>query len=103
VSVISIGEIRRGIASLRDPVRQARFEALFTSVKKRFSGRIHAVDEGVAERWGALTGTLARIGVVLPAIDALIAATALHHDLTIVTRNEGDFRAAGVPVLNPFA
>jgi predicted nucleic acid-binding protein len=103
LSVISTGEIRRGIAALRDPVQQARFEAFLSSIKKRFAGRIHAVDGAVAERWGALTGGLARTGIALPAIDSLIAATAIHHDLTIVTRNEADFYAAGVSVLNPFS
>jgi predicted nucleic acid-binding protein len=103
LSVISLGEIRRGIAALRDPVQQARFEAFLATIKKRFAGRIHAIDHAVAERWGALTGGLGRTGILLPAIDSLIAATAMQHDLTVVTRNEADFHATGVPVLNPFS
>ena len=103
LSVISLGEIRRGIAALRDPVQQARFEAFLATIRKRFFGRTHIFDAAVAERWGAITGGLARAGIVLPAIDSLIAATAMHHDLTVVTRNEADFHAAGVPVLNPFS
>lgn len=98
-----MGEIRRGIAALRDPVQQARFEAFLATVRKRFSGRIHTIDGAIAERWGAMTGGLGRAGIVLPAIDSLIAATAMHHDLTVVTRNEADFLAAGVPVLSPFS
>jgi predicted nucleic acid-binding protein len=103
LSVVSIGELRSGIASARDSIKQARLEAFFAALVRRFSGRIHPFDQPIAERWGALNGVLSLRGIKLPGIDSLIAATALHHDFTVVTRNEADFRAAGVPVLNPFS
>jgi predicted nucleic acid-binding protein len=83
---------------LRDVVKQARLDASFLALRSRFRGRILAVDEAIAERWGKLAMT----GIKAPAIDSLIAATALQHDLTLVTRNEVDFRFPGLMVVNPF-
>jgi len=94
--------LRSGITSARDATKRARLEAFFAELLRHFSGRIHPFDQTIAERWGSLNGVLSLRGIKLPGIDSLIAATALHHDLTIVTRNEADFRAAGVSVLNPF-
>jgi hypothetical protein len=102
VSVLTLGEMQSGIARMHDAVKQARLESSFFALRSRFNGRILAVDEAVAERWGRLIGELAMTGVKAPAIDSLIAATALHHDLTVVTRNGADFRFAGLTVVNPF-
>jgi predicted nucleic acid-binding protein len=60
------------------------------------------VDADVAARWGILTGEAEKRGEPLPVIDSLIAATALHHDLTVVTRNVTDMRRCGAKVLNPW-
>ncbi|HUQ91267.1 MAG TPA: PIN domain-containing protein [Bryobacteraceae bacterium] len=68
----------------------------------RFRGRILAVDEGVADRWGWLAAHSRRQGKPIPIIDGLLAATALHHNLTVGSRNAADFAAARVPVLNPW-
>jgi predicted nucleic acid-binding protein len=68
----------------------------------RFTERILTFDDEVAERWGRLIGTLAKTGITLQSTDAMLAATALHHDLVIVTRNERHFLPAGLNVLNPF-
>lgn len=102
LSSITIGEIRRGIMKVADPQKQARLETFLAALRSRFAKRVLAIDADVAERWGRLTEALGARGVILPAIDSLIAATAIHHDLTVVTRDEADFRLAGVSVINPF-
>lgn len=64
--------------------------------------RILAIDEGIAQRWGALSAMAAKKGRPVPVIDGLMAATALHHDLMLVTRDDGDVSANGVPVVDPW-
>ena len=66
----------------------------------RFAGRVLPVDHLVADRWGRLTGEARGKGVPLPVIDGLLAATALHHDLTVVSRNVRDFAINGLTLLN---
>ena len=103
LSVLTLGEIRKGIAALPRPARRGQLAAwLETDLRARFSGRILPVDEAVADRWGLLTGEASRKGIRLPVIEGLLAATALSHNLTLVTRNAGDVAATGVPTLNPW-
>ncbi len=103
LSVLTLGEIRRGVASLPQARRRARLEAwLETDLRFRFHGRILSVDDKVADRWGLLTAQALKRGIVLPVIDALLAATALQHNLTFVTRDSGNVAAAGVAVFNPW-
>jgi hypothetical protein len=102
VSVVSVGELRRGIERVRDPRRRADLEAFLSALRARLGPRVLAFDAAVAERCGRLTARLAAAGRTAPAIDSLIAATALEHDLTMVTRNAGDFAGLEVPVVNPF-
>ena len=71
-------------------------------MRGRFSGRILPVDAAVADHWGLLAARARRIGAPLPIVDGLLAATALHHNLTMVSRNVCDFASAQVPVLNPW-
>ena len=71
-------------------------------LKLRFAGRWLAIDEEVAERWGLVTAQTGARGVVLPTIDGLIAATALVHGMTVVTRNTADMAATGALVSNPW-
>jgi len=68
----------------------------------RFAGRILPFDLGVAERWGRIEGRARSGSGKLPVVDSLIAATAIHHDLTLVTNNESDFARTGAAVLNPW-
>jgi predicted nucleic acid-binding protein len=68
----------------------------------RFSGRILPVDAGVADRWGWLAAEARRKGKALAVVNGLLAATALHYNLTMVSRNAGDFAIAQVAVLNPW-
>jgi predicted nucleic acid-binding protein len=68
----------------------------------RFAGKILPIDAAIADRWGLLAGEAKRKGKALPIIDGLSAATALHHNLTVVSRNAGDFTYTHVQVLNPW-
>ncbi len=103
LSVLTLGEIRKGIEKLNPGKRRGRLESwLAVDLHLRFQERILTIDEGVAQRWGALSATATMKGRPLPVIDGLLAATALHHDLTLVTRDDGDVRGTGVPVLDPW-
>jgi toxin FitB len=103
LSVLTLGEIRQGVAALALGRRRARLDAwLETDLPDRFAGRILSVDAPVASRWGMLSAVARRRGAPLPVVDGLLAATALHHNLTLVSRNVADFSAAHVPVLNPW-
>ena len=93
LSVLTLGEIRKGLAALPQGTRRTRLEAwLEVDLRARFAGRILPIDSGVADRWGSIAAQAKRGGKVLPVIDGLLAATALHHDLTVVSRNAGDFQ-----------
>lgn len=101
LSVLSLGEIRDGVERLTDgPRREALRRWLEHDLVDWFADRILAVDAGVADRWGRLRAET--IQAPLPAIDGLIAATALHHGLRLVTRNETDFARTGVEMVNPW-
>lgn len=105
LSVITIGEVRKGIDLLRDddPRRAALQGWLDRDVRIRFAGRLLAFDDGVAERWGQLEALARKRRLTLPTIDAQLAATALHHGLTFVTRNTADIAPTGVPVFDPWS
>jgi predicted nucleic acid-binding protein len=103
LSVLTLGEIRKGLAALPQGTRRTRLETwIEVDLKARFHGRILPVDDAVADRWGLLTAEAKRKGKPLPVIDGLLAATALHYNLTVVSRNVSDFARARVPVLNPW-
>jgi predicted nucleic acid-binding protein len=101
LSVLSLGEIRKGIEGVSDSVRrQALVDWLETDLPAFFTGRILLVDAAVADRWGRL---VVAAGRPLPAIDSLLAATALAHDLVLVTRNVKDFAGLPVQLFNPWS
>jgi predicted nucleic acid-binding protein len=103
LSVLTLGEIRKGLTILATGRRRSLLEAwLDTELAARFGGRVLPIDHAVADRWGRLAGEAARRGAPLPVIDGLLAATALRHDLTIVSRNVRDFAAQGLASLNPW-
>jgi tRNA(fMet)-specific endonuclease VapC len=103
LSVITIGEIRKGIEKLPDSRRRTVLEEwLNDQLLVRFTGRIVPIDIGVMLRWGQLTGALEVMGKTMPAIDSLIAAIALYGNFSLVTRNEDDFKYAGIPIVNPW-
>ncbi len=102
LSVLTLGEIRKGIVLLKDASRRVALETwLDSDLALRFQGRILAIDKGVADRWGRLAAQ-AGTKTALPVIDGLLAATTLQHNLTLVTRNTKDFVGTNVPVFNPW-
>ena len=104
LSVITLGEIRRGIALLTDRRKAAGLEAwLLSLLPAYFSQRMLPVDADVADRWGRLGAALGSRGRGGSPVDELIAATALHYDLGIVTRNERHFVHTGVAITNPWS
>ena len=103
LSVLTLGEIRKGLAGLAPGKRRTHLETwLEVELQARFSGRILAIDAPVADRWGLLASQAKSKGTPLPIIDGLLAATARHYNLTVVTRNATDFANAQVQVLNPW-
>ncbi len=99
LSVMTLGEIRKGIDRLgaRDIAQTLALERWLDEVKQTFRERLIDVTIAVAERWGGLQAVRS-----LPEVDALLAASVLEYDLTLVTRNEADFEGLGIRVLNPF-
>ncbi len=99
VSVLVLGELRRGVERLarRDPTQARSLNRWLEQVRVAFAGRTLDVTEEVADAWG-------RLGVPdpRPVVDALLAATAKVHGLTLVTRNTADFGSMGIELLNPF-
>jgi predicted nucleic acid-binding protein len=103
LSVLTLGELRYGVQILASGAKRTRLEGwIDTSLRTRFAGRILPVTEDIADRWGALTARARLRGEMLPAIDALLAATAEAHNLSIATRNGDHFDAAGVSAVNPW-
>lgn len=100
MSVLTIGELRKGVERLSDEKRKSQIKIwLEHDLVNRFNERILSITVEVAERWGRLQADYKR---PLPAIDSLLAATALHHDLTMVTRNTKDFNYSELEVLDPW-
>ena len=99
LSVLTLGEIRRGIESIhrRDPSRAVTLNRWFRALTTEYEARILPVDRRVAEEWGRMNAV-----DTLAAIDSLLAATAHAHGLTLVTRNTKDVSPTGVLYLNPF-
>jgi toxin FitB len=103
LSVLTLGEIRKSVAALTQSKRRTLLESwLEVELQARFAGRILSIDAAVADRWGVLAVEVKAKGAALSTIDGLLAATALHHNLTIVSRNIGDFAYTQVSVLNPW-
>ena len=104
VSVLTFGEIEKGVAKLDDETRRRTLrDWVNRDLKRRFAGRILDFNYEVACRWGSITGAAEKLGTPIPVLDGQLAATALVHGMTLVTRNTGDVAPSGVPVLNPWA
>ena len=103
LSVLTIGELRKGIERLPDSRKRNRIEAwLNNELRNRFSGRILPVGDEVAERWGLESAKAEESGAPLAVFDGLLAATALVHGMTVVTRNIDDMQQTGARLVNPW-
>ena len=101
LSVLTLGELRKGIDLHPDPLRRARVNTwLPEPLHPWFEGRILGIDRPVAKRWGVLSARAQAAGETSPVIGGLLAATALQHDLTLVTRNTRDVERTGVDLLD---
>ncbi|MBI5437702.1 MAG: type II toxin-antitoxin system VapC family toxin [Nitrosomonadales bacterium] len=100
ISVLTLGEIRKGVERMPDGERREKLRLwLEHELVDWFGSRVLPVDTLVADRWGRL---IAQMGRPVPSIDSLLAATALHHELRLVTRNQKDFDYPGLEVVNPW-
>jgi tRNA(fMet)-specific endonuclease VapC len=103
LSVITIGELSKGIEKLPLSKRKETLQNwLRNDLLLRFSGRVLPLDVAVMLTWGTLIGQLERRGKPLSAMDSLIAALAIHHNCTLVTRNTEHFKQTGIPLVNPW-
>lgn len=104
LSVLSIGELERGVEKLSASRRKTRLSQwVRQDLAKRFDGRLLSLDLRVAQRWGAMLGASERKSRPLPVIDSLIAATAIVHGLSVVSRNVADFERCSVECVNPWS
>lgn len=104
ISVISVGEIEKGIHLLPDSRKKRQLATWFSSdLLPFFDERILKIDCEEALKWGKCFARCQLDGYKPPVIGSLLAATALTHGLTLVTRNENDFRPLGVEILNPWS
>ena len=104
LSVITLGEIRQGIAALANSKRKRELERwLEEDMTARFAERLLPFGAAEAEEWGRLSGEARRKGSSPPVIDAMLAATARVHDLAVVTRNTSDFESLAINVENPWS
>jgi predicted nucleic acid-binding protein len=103
LSVVTIGELEKGIARLPASARKSKLQSwVRRDLVERFGERLLPIDIRAATRWGTLTGESEKRGQPLPVIDSLIAETALAHGLAVVTRNVVDFERCGVACVNPW-
>ena len=103
LSVLTLGGIRKGIASLPDASRRVSLETwLDHDLVLRFAGRILVIDQAVTDRWGRIVAKALAGKSSLPVIDGLLVATAMQHNLTLVTRNTKDVAVTDVAVFNPW-
>ena len=103
VSAVTLAEIRFGIELLAEPNRRAELNEWLThKVRPMFEHRVLQITEDIMLKWRLLVEAGRKTGHVFSQPDLLIAATAIQHDLTVVTRDRSDFDKAGVPVLNPW-
>jgi predicted nucleic acid-binding protein len=103
ISTVTFAELRYGIETVADPVRRAELtDWLLHKVRPMFDQRVLEVSENVMFKWRILVEQGRKVGHTFSQPDLIIAATALQHGLTVVTRDTGDFRLARVPLFNPW-
>ena len=98
ISVLTLGELHYGVAQLNDPSRERELVAWIGVVERQFANKVVVVDDAAARQWGYLRAAYPMAQVP----DALLAATAIAHDFTFVTRNVKHFRFDGLDIVNPW-
>jgi toxin FitB len=103
LSVLSLGEGDLGLAKLNPAdAERVRLSIKWQGIEERFEGRILPVSNAIVRRWGSLSGIIKKGGKAAPVIDTLLAATAIEHNLYLVTRNTDDVRLTGAALFNPW-
>jgi predicted nucleic acid-binding protein len=102
LSVLTLGEVAKGIHLLRDGRKKRELTAWLIGLERLFADRILPVDREISNLWGELTARAQKVGTIIPAIDGLLAATALRHGLHLMTRNTRHFEATGVLIMDPW-
>jgi predicted nucleic acid-binding protein len=104
ISAVSLAEIKKGIYKIKpsQPERALKLQNWLDKLELSFSQRILPINNDVLEQWAQISASMERQGNTLAVMDSLIAATALHHNLTIATRNVNDFNALPLKIINPF-
>lgn len=103
VSVVSIGEIVKGISLLEDGQRKRDLQRWVQTLERDYADRILAIDLETTRLWGELTAAAQKVGKIIPAVDGLIASTARRHGLHVMTRNTTHFEPTGALLINPWA
>lgn len=103
VSVLTIGEIEKGIATLAAGRKRTKLASWLATLRSVYGARVLPIDDAIAALWGRMAADAARRGRALGVIDGLIAAAAQHHGYSVVTRNSADFEPTGVSILNPWS
>lgn len=102
LSVITIGEIRKGLAKLPESKKKSLLTNWLNTLLEDYQSRIYTVNLTVAENWGNIQGNAEKNGIPMASIDSIIAAIAYTYNLVLVTRNESDFFAGNIPIINPW-
>jgi len=102
LSVMTLGELHKGLERLPQGPKKAGLKTWIERIESTYKAKILPINLATMRIWGQITARAAQQGRTLPALDAIIAAAALEHDMAIVTRNVGDFEPAGPRVINPF-
>ncbi len=102
ISVLTLGEITKGIERLPDGKKKVTLSAWIDKLQRIFKSRLVGVDQDTAEIWGRITARSEENGIQLPAIDGLLAATAIRHDFKIATRNIKHFKQTSAGLLDPW-
>ena len=103
LSVITIGEIRKGLTKLPDSKKKKTLTNWLNILLEDYQTRIYEINLTVAENWGIIQGSAEKSGTPIASVDSLIAAVAYTYNLTLVTRNEKDFIPSNIPIINPWS
>jgi toxin FitB len=102
LSVLIVGEIAKGIKLLAAGGKKKGLTSWLTGLETKFSDRILAIDVETARLWGEITARAQKLGIIIPAVDGLLAATALRHGLHVMTSNTRHFEASGALIIDPW-